>query len=78
MPTDPAHPSHNAEPVHPGGPRTSPVLVALAWLFVGVPLAWGVEQTAAKSMDLFRAPAAQPAATTQPATTSPAPATQPT
>jgi hypothetical protein len=45
---------------------TSPVLIALAWLFVGVPLAWGVEQTAAKSLDLFRAPAAQPQ--TQPAT----------
>ncbi len=27
--------------------------VALAWLFVGIPLAWGVWEVAAKSLDLF-------------------------
>lgn len=28
--------------------------VAIAWLVVGVPLAWGVLQVIAKSLDLFR------------------------
>ena len=28
--------------------------VALAWCFVGVPLAWGVLQTIANAMALFR------------------------
>lgn len=34
--------------------RSSPVSIALAWLVVGLPLAWGVSQTIAKSMALFR------------------------
>lgn len=32
---------------------TSPLEVALAWLFVGIPLAWGVWEVAVKSLDLF-------------------------
>ncbi len=36
--------------------------LVVAWAFVAVPAAWGVGQTARKSMDLFRAvPATQPA-----------------
>ncbi|MGD0639430.1 MAG: hypothetical protein ABSC22_01665 [Roseiarcus sp.] len=33
---------------------TMKVKVALAWCFVGVPLAWGVLQTIANAMALFR------------------------
>ena len=45
---------------------TSPLLLIVAWLVVGVPAAWGVSQTVMRSMDLFISPAAQP--TTAPAT----------
>jgi len=40
-------------------PRTvsSPAMLAIAWLLVGVPLAWGVLQTLRQSANLFRAPA---------------------
>jgi len=60
------------------GPRTSPALVAVAWLVVGVPLAWGVAQTVTKSLDLFRPAQAQAAANpTAPAqTATPAPGVQ--
>ncbi|MDB4885517.1 MAG: hypothetical protein JWN79_955 [Gemmatimonadetes bacterium] len=34
--------------------RSSPLSIALAWLAVGIPLAWGVSQTIIKSMALFR------------------------
>jgi hypothetical protein len=34
--------------------RSSPVATLLAWLAVGLPLAWGVSQTIVKSMALFR------------------------
>ena len=30
------------------------VKVALAWLFVGIPAAWGIYQVVQKSLDLFR------------------------
>ena len=30
------------------------MLVVLAWLYVGIPLAWGVTQTVLKSIALFR------------------------
>jgi hypothetical protein len=33
---------------------SSPAAIAIAWLAVGVPLAWGVWQTLVKSMALFR------------------------
>jgi hypothetical protein len=32
---------------------SSPGLLIFSWLFVGVPLAWGVTQTLIKSMALF-------------------------
>lgn len=38
----------------PNDGRSSPVSVALAWLAVGIPLAWGVSQTIIKSMALFK------------------------
>jgi hypothetical protein len=49
--------------------KKTPVgLVLLAWLFVGIPLIWGVSQTIMKSMDLFRPPRQTAAApTTAPA-----------
>jgi hypothetical protein len=34
--------------------RSSPLALALAWLAVGIPLAWGVAQTVVRSMALFR------------------------
>lgn len=40
-----------AEPV---SGRSSPVAVAIAWLAVGIPLAWGVFQTLMKSLALFK------------------------
>ncbi len=33
---------------------SSPVSIALAWIAVGMPLAWGVYQTVIKSLALFR------------------------
>jgi hypothetical protein len=36
------------------GEKTSPLLLAAAWLVVTIPLAWGVYQTAKKSLPLFR------------------------
>lgn len=37
----------------PPGSTTSPVLVALAWLLVGVPLAYGLWQTLVRASALF-------------------------
>jgi hypothetical protein len=34
--------------------KSSPISIALAWLAVGLPLAWGVSQTIVKSLALFR------------------------
>lgn len=34
--------------------KTSPVAIAVAWLWVGIPLAWGVSQTFIKALDLFK------------------------
>jgi hypothetical protein len=34
--------------------KSSPVALALAWLAVGLPLAWGIAQTIIKSTALFR------------------------
>jgi hypothetical protein len=33
---------------------SSTVRLAIAWLFVGIPLIWGVSQVVAKSLALFR------------------------
>jgi hypothetical protein len=37
--------------------KSSAALVLLAWLFVGVPLGWGVYNTVRNSMKLFQKPA---------------------
>jgi hypothetical protein len=34
--------------------KTSPVVLFIAWLIVGVPLLWGVVQVLIKSLALFR------------------------
>jgi hypothetical protein len=41
--------------------RTSPLLLAAAWIVVASPLAWGVYQTVKKSIPLFQASAADEA-----------------
>ena len=46
--------------------RTSPLVLIVAWLIVGLPALWGVSQTFIKSLDLFRAPTVA-APTTAPA-----------
>jgi len=46
---------------------TSPLRLALAWLIVGLPAAWGISQTAIQAAALFRA---------APAVVKPTPATQ--
>jgi hypothetical protein len=33
--------------------KTSPILIAAAWLVVSVPLGWGVYQSLVKSLPLF-------------------------
>ena len=35
--------------------KTSPLWLAVAWIVVTIPLAWGVSQTVKKSVPLFRA-----------------------
>lgn len=43
--------------------KSSPALIFLAWLFVGLPAGWGVYNTVHNSMKLFQhtPPATQPA-----------------
>jgi hypothetical protein len=36
---------------------TPPLVVALAWIVVAIPLGWGVTQSVVKSLPLFRATA---------------------
>ena len=52
MPDTMPNPSTTADAT--AGNRSSPVTIALAWLAVGIPLAWGVTQTIIKSLALFR------------------------
>jgi hypothetical protein len=40
--------------------KTPPWRLAAAWIVVTIPLAWGVYQTAAKAMPLFRGAVAAP------------------
>ena len=40
------------------GEKTSPLLLVAAWVVVTIPLAWGVYQTAVKSLPLFSPTAA--------------------
>jgi len=42
---------------------TSPLLIAAAWLIVGIPAAWGVYNTALNARKLFIAPPPAPPAT---------------
>ena len=53
--------------------RTPVVLVLLAWLFVGVPWAWGVEQLWKNARKLFQSPPAttMPVAPASPAAPAP-------
>jgi hypothetical protein len=37
--------------------KSSSALILLAWLFVGLPLGWGVYNTVRNSMKLFQKPA---------------------
>jgi hypothetical protein len=52
------HPSEPPDSPHdPSRTSTTPaLLIAVAWLFVGIPGVWGVSQTVSKSMALFNAP----------------------
>jgi hypothetical protein len=47
----------NSSAAGPSGNEASdpanPLKLAVAWLFVGVPLAWGVWQVVVKTLDLF-------------------------
>lgn len=47
------NPQSNAPTSH-DGEASSTMSVVLAWLFVGVPLAWGVSQTFIKALALFQ------------------------
>ncbi|MDF7812372.1 hypothetical protein [Hymenobacter sp. YC55] len=38
----------------PDNSSSSGVALAVAWLFVGIPLAWGVTQTFIKALALFK------------------------
>jgi hypothetical protein len=50
--------------------KTSPGLIAAAWIVVGIPLAWGVYNTGLNAAKLFTQPSAAPA-TAAPAATTP-------
>jgi hypothetical protein len=41
------------------GKKSSAAVVLLAWIFVGLPLSWGVYNTVRNSMKLFQAAPAQ-------------------
>ena len=44
---------HGVAPMAETG-KSSPIALVLAWLAVGIPLAWGVSQTLIKSLALFK------------------------
>jgi hypothetical protein len=46
--------------------HSSKMLTLFAWLFVGIPLAWGVYQTGYQSLGLFRAAPGATAPATMP------------
>jgi len=50
------------------GKKTPVILVILAWLFVGIPGAWGIAQTWKNAKKLFQSPppASAPASTARP------------
>ncbi len=43
--------------------KTSPALVAAAWVIVALPLSWGLYQSVIKTKPLFTSPPAPPAQT---------------
>jgi hypothetical protein len=43
----------SSPPPSSDGARTSPVILVVAWLAVGLPLLWGVAQTFKKALALF-------------------------
>lgn len=49
-----------------GGHATSPVAIAVAWIVVIIPAAWGITQTLKQATQLFKNPPAQ--TTTAPST----------
>jgi hypothetical protein len=53
------------------GTKTPGIVILLAWLFVGVPLIWGVSQTFKNALNLFKTPPAKVASATTMPTTSP-------
>ena len=60
--------SPSVNSANPTPHRSSRLLLVVAWLIVGIPAAWGVTQTAKRSMDLFKSPPPSPSATTAPTT----------
>jgi hypothetical protein len=42
--------------------KSSPILIALAWAIVVIPLGWGFNYTLQNAIKLFTAPSAAPAA----------------
>jgi hypothetical protein len=44
----------NDDRSNPNPRSSSPLLLAFAWLAVGVPLLWGVVETVEKALPLFR------------------------
>jgi hypothetical protein len=42
------------QPAGTYAPTTNPMVVALAWVLVGIPLLWGVYETMLNAMKLFR------------------------
>jgi hypothetical protein len=47
-------PTNLSDNPHAQDAASSAVQVALAWIFVGIPLAWGVFQTLLNAMKLFQ------------------------
>jgi hypothetical protein len=45
--------------------KSSPALILLAWLLVGIPLGWGVYNTAINAMKLFQSAPAMTAPATK-------------
>jgi hypothetical protein len=41
--------------------KSSPLLIAIAWLIVIIPTAWGLNYTVQNAMKIFSAPASAPA-----------------
>jgi hypothetical protein len=45
----------------PTAKKSSPLLIALAWLVVIIPTAWGLNYTVQNAMKIFTAPSSAPA-----------------